>query len=143
MFYVDTNILVSALTPEPAQVQARDWLVQNQSVAYVSDWVVTEFASALSVKARFAGLNSTDCARAQAGFTTYIERSGHVLSVSRDHFRAAARWCEDPTRALRAGDALHLAIAAGSQLTVMTRDRGLVKSAADLGLGAQLLEDVS
>ncbi len=49
MFYVDTNILVTALTPEPAQMQAREWLVQNQGAAYHWDWVVTEFGSALSV----------------------------------------------------------------------------------------------
>jgi len=53
--------------------------------------------------------------------------------------RNAARLLEGWTTSLRAGDALHLAIAAGQGAVVCTLDRGLAAAAGALGLQAMLL----
>lgn len=143
MYYVDTNILITAFTPEPHQNVARRWLVAHQEDVHISDWVVTEFASALSIKCRAAHLNQADQIVASRSFDRYVDKAVHLLPVRREDFRAAARWCQDPEPGLRAGDSLHLAVAANHHLTLVTRDRAMVKSASTLRLAAQLLQETS
>ena len=143
MFYVDTNILVSALTPETAKHQARQWLLAHQKTSFVSDWVVAEFSSALSVKSRFSDFSEADRSQARLGLKRYLDASLAVLPVGRDDFRVAADFCEDPDLGLRAGDALHLAVASARGLTMITRDRGIAGAARQLGLPAILLDETS
>ena len=52
MLYVDTSVLVSALTNEDT-ARSQTWLSeQDASELTISDWTATEFASALSIKLR-------------------------------------------------------------------------------------------
>jgi predicted nucleic acid-binding protein len=51
MFYLDTSVLVSALTNEADTALSQDWLAkQETSELTISDWTVTEFASAFVEK---------------------------------------------------------------------------------------------
>lgn len=143
MYYVDTSVLVTALTPEPQQLAARNWLVDHQQDLHISAWVITEFASAISIKRRVAHLNVVDAASANKNLDRYIDRAVRVLAVRTEDFRAAARWCEDSGKGLRAGDSLHLAVAANHRLTLITRDRAMESSATALGLAVQLLQEES
>lgn len=112
MIYVDTSVLVAALTPEPRTAQMQDWLAaQPAGQLAVSEWVVTEFSAALSVKLRTGRLMSHDRAEALAVFTEMIDTSFHLWAVSGHEFRLAARFADQYMTGLRAGDALHLAIA--------------------------------
>jgi predicted nucleic acid-binding protein len=53
MLYVDTSVIVSALTNEADTALAQIWLArQETSELTISDWTTTEFASALSIKLR-------------------------------------------------------------------------------------------
>ncbi|MGB5096270.1 MAG: type II toxin-antitoxin system VapC family toxin, partial [Porticoccaceae bacterium] len=53
MLYVDTSILVAALTREPATGRMQAWLAdQAAGVLAISEWVLTEFSVAMSVKVR-------------------------------------------------------------------------------------------
>ena len=143
MFYVDTNILVSALTPETARREARQWLLAHQMTSFVSDWVIAEFSRSLSVKSRYSDFSEADRFRARVGLKRYLEASLAVLPVGRDDFRVAADFCEDPELGLRAGDALHLAIASAHGLTMITRDHGMARAARQLGLPATLMQEIS
>src|SRR5689334_18812076 len=59
MLYVDTSVIVSALTNEADTVLSQTWLArQEASELTVSDWTATEFASALSMKLRTGGLGA-------------------------------------------------------------------------------------
>jgi hypothetical protein len=53
MAYLDTRVLISALTNALRTMEIQEWLA-TQTVAdlIISDWVITEFSSALSVKVR-------------------------------------------------------------------------------------------
>ncbi len=62
-----------------------------------------------------------------------------VLPVSRSDFRTAARFADRHEFALRAGDALHLAICIEHGATLYTLDRRLAEAAGALGVGASLL----
>ncbi len=51
MRYLDTSILVAALTREPRTEEMQDWLAaQAPDSLCISDWVLTEFSAALSMK---------------------------------------------------------------------------------------------
>lgn len=138
MLYLDTSILVAALTKEPRTAEIQDWLA-GQAVGdlAISDWVVTEFSAALSVKVRMGQLAPSDRADALAVFTEMVDVSFHVLPVTRMDFRVGARLSDQHATGLCAGDALHLAIAANHGARIRALDRGLVAAAQALGVSAE------
>ncbi len=101
---------------------------------YISDWVVTEFAAALSVKIRTRQLGEADRAKVAAAFTSLRLNSLTVLPVTRIHFVTAARFAEQAGIGLQAGDALHVAIAADTGATLCTLDKRLASAATVLAV---------
>ncbi len=140
MLYVDTSVLVAALTREPRTFEIQDWLAaQAAGQLAVSDWVLTEFSAALSVKLRTRQLAPADRAEVLAVFAELVERSFDVLPISRLEFRTAARFADQYRTGLRAGDALHLAIAGNHGARLRTLDHRLATAAEALGVSAALL----
>jgi predicted nucleic acid-binding protein len=140
MLYLDTSVLVSALTNEADTAAVQAWLAgQVARDLTISDWVVTEFSSAMSIKLRTGQLGPDHRAAALASFTRLAAETFRVLSVERVSFRTAARFADQPTLNLRAGDALHLAICAEHGATICTLDRRLGEAAPVVGVGSVLL----
>jgi uncharacterized protein len=138
--YVDTSVLVSALTNEADSGLSLKWLgEQEASDLSISDWTVTEFASALSAKRRAQSLGDGHRAAALAAFARLSEESFTVLPVIREDFRVAARFTDQATLGLRAGDALHVAICSRNGVTLCTLDRVLAGAAPRLGVEALLI----
>lgn len=135
MLYLDTSLLVSALTNEPRTAETQNWLAeQPPEQLTISDWVITEFSGALSLKLRNRQLSTTNRADALAMFTTLTEASFSVLPLSRLESHTAARFADQYTTGLRSGDALHLAVAANHGLKLCSLDHGLVQAAETLGV---------
>ncbi len=105
----------------------------------ISEWVCTEIASALSTKIRMGQLTVEDRARAAGLFTRLKVESLAVVPVARDHFLTAARYVEQFGIGLRAGYALHIAIAAGLGATIRTLDNRLAEGAVALGVSAEVV----
>jgi uncharacterized protein len=140
MLYLDTSILVSALTNEADTAAVQAWLAgQVVRDLTISDWVVTEFSSAVSIKLRTGQLGPDHRAAALASFTRLAAETFSVLPVERASFRTAARFADQPALNLRAGDALHLAICAEWGATLCTLDRRLGEAAPVVGVGSVLL----
>ena len=107
MLYLDTSLLVAAVANEPATERVQLWLSeQNPDDLAISDWVVTEFSSALSIKVRTGGLTVQHRAAALTLFNRLVAESFQTLPVQGSHFRVAARFADDHSQGLRAGDAL-------------------------------------
>jgi uncharacterized protein len=140
MLYLDTSILVSALTNEADTAAVQDWLAaQIARDLAISDWVVTEFSSAMSIKLGTGQLGPDHRAAALASFTRLATETFRILSVERESFRTAARFADQSALGLRAGDALHLAICAEHGAMLCTLDRRLGEAAPAAGVGSILL----
>ncbi len=104
----------------------------------ISDWVVTEFSSALSIKLRMKHLGIEQRALATGLFTTLKSRL-LVAQITRNHFLTAARFADQYGLGLRAGDALHIAAAAELGATIRTLDKRLSEAAMALGVATALV----
>jgi predicted nucleic acid-binding protein len=138
MTYVDTSALVALFTGEARGDALLRWMARRPRIGYcISDWVVTEFASALSIKARRGDLDHDQLASAWHGFD---DACGSLLQVERvdsDDFGHAAALCLQPETGLRSSDALHLVIAARLACkSMLSYDDNLNRNARAGGLAA-------
>jgi uncharacterized protein len=135
MLYIDTSVIVSALTNEADTALSQTWLARQETAELtISDWTATEFASALSMKIRTGALGAAHRAAALSAFTRLCAESFGTLTVAREDFRVAARFADQSELNLRAGDALHLAICATHGASLCTLDRRLADAAPRVGV---------
>lgn len=138
--YLDTSLLVAALTKERETARMQAWLGEQQPADLaISGWVVTEFSSALSIKLRVGHIDLAHRAEALAMFTRLCTESFTVLPIAAVQFQTAARFADQYALGLRAGDAFHLAICADHGATLCTLDRPLARAAEALGIVTMLL----
>ena len=138
MNYVDTSVLVAALVQEAHTRRAERWLTDGSDLA-ISDWTITEVSSALALKLRAGSIDLETRAAAIDALGTMIAESLALLPVESAHFRTAAKFADQHLLGLRAPDALHLAVAADNNATLVTLDKKLATAGQKLGVATRLL----
>jgi len=140
MLYVDTSVFVPFFVPEPTSPAVEEWFerVGLDAVA-LSSWTLTEFASAIGAKVRMKLIPSDSAAAVLLRFHALARDSlPPIVPTGRD-FVEAARLMEQFDLGLRAGDALHLAIARSADAArFVTLDKPLVAAAEWAGLACEL-----
>ncbi len=136
MRYFDTSFLVPLIIPEATSDSVyscvRNFSTDNFAV---SDWTRVEFASMLAREVRMGALNSNAAMEASRRFELTIAESFTVLLPDRKDFNTAREWLCHFETGLKAGDALHLAIAANhSADTIISLDKRMIASGKMLGL---------
>ena len=138
MLYLDTSVLVPLFVPEPLSEAMRAWFeVQATAGATfaISAWTLTEFASAMGIKVRDKGLKPEQAQTACALMRKLQLDSLRVFTPTRSAFERAAEYLAQHALGLRAGDALHLAIAQNENADYFyTLDRRLIEAARKLKL---------
>ena len=111
MIYVDTSAIVALLTVEPRTQGVTAWYAGLHATPTCSDWLLTEFSSALSIKLRTGHISAANAKRVRKEFELLTEGGLRIVPVSRSAFRRAAEMISLHDHGLRAGDSLHLAVA--------------------------------
>ncbi|CAN5421503.1 type II toxin-antitoxin system VapC family toxin [soil metagenome] len=134
MFYLDASVVVANVIAEPFTHVVRDWWkAQPPETLAFSSWTLTETASALSMKVRRRDIEDSQRIEAQR-FVRAMQNSFVRNPIDETHFLVARRFADQPSIGLRAGDALHVAIAADYEQTLVTLDRAMAESARLIGL---------
>lgn len=141
MKYLETSVLVSLLTMETTSERAIAWGdVQPPGSLLSSHWLLTELSSALSRKLLTRRLDVEERNGILAHFTASILPLLTLVEVRSEHFRRAAEIADIHQLGIRAGDALHLAVAKDYGCPLCTFDRKLARGAEQLGYAVELLE---
>ena len=134
MIYLETSVLGAIFFRESGAANLVAKLEsQRKAKLMISAWTLTEMASIGGIKQRTGAIDAETRQQAIANFQRFA--SMHLVTVEIDpaDFRTAAVLIESPT-ALRAGDALHLAIARRVGARVASLDHKLCSAIKVLGL---------
>jgi predicted nucleic acid-binding protein len=133
MIYVDTSAFVALLTRENKTNDVNRWYSNCSQVLASSEWCITEFASALALKQRTGQLDRASSDAAWEQFQILCKRDLTLLPVASAHFYKAALSVLNTSHGLRAGEALHLAVALEYKTQgIVSLDAGLLKNAKQL-----------
>lgn len=138
--YIDTSVLAAYYCPEPLSEKAQALLTTEERPS-ISTLAELELFSAISRKIREGSLVKADGDRIIARFLSHVNGGFYnYLSIGDHHYRLARDWMGLFSTALRTLDALHLAIASTEELTMLTADRVLARSADTLGVKVGIVE---
>jgi predicted nucleic acid-binding protein len=136
VLYLDTSFLVPLFLPEATSDKIERFLTRKRTAPLaISHWTRVEFSSALAREVRIGSLSRTAAIKADAQFTEAAAESFVILLPSADDFDLAAEFLRRYETGLRAGDALHLAIASNNRAAaVYSLDKTLLAAVRRLGL---------
>jgi len=135
MIYVDTSALVPLFIREPKSEAVIAWIESSGERLAISEWSLVEFASAAAIKVRTGQSAANLVKQATARVHEFAQKHCAVAVPGREEFRRAARLAGDDALKLRAGDALHLAIAASlSAQGMLCLDDAMIEGARLLGM---------
>ena len=140
MIYVDTSALVPVFIQESKSGAVIDWIESSAERLAISEWSLVEFASAAAIKVRTGRTAANLAKQANTRVHEFARKHCTVAVPGRAEFRRAAELAGDDTLKLRAGDALHLAIAASLSVRgILCLDDAMAISAKLLGMNVVMV----
>jgi len=136
VLYLDTSFLVPLFLPEPASDKIERFLSRKHTAPLaISHWTQVEFSSALAREVRMGALKGDAASEAEEQFKQASTETFVVLLPGRDDFDLAREFIRQYNTGLRAGDALHLAIASNNgAVAVYSLDKRLLAAGRRLGV---------
>jgi predicted nucleic acid-binding protein len=134
MLYLDTSFIIPLFINEPNSPRVRAWFEAHATEQMtISDWTRVEFASALGLQVRMDYLTQTIAAPALTLFAKVAADSLLIVLPEQADYRLAEKFLSDSNLGLRAGDALHLAIAKNHNAQkVLTFDKKMLHAGTAL-----------
>jgi predicted nucleic acid-binding protein len=132
-FYLDANVLVALLVPEPLSIRAENFLAENRNPYIVSDFAAAEFSSAISRRVRMSEISPGNARIALSSIDDWIERSVHWVDIEAADITKATAFLRRLDLPLLTPDAIHIAIAQRIGATLVTFDRQMAASARAIG----------
>jgi len=136
MLYFDTSFLAPLILREPTSGKVETFLTrQPAGELAISHWTRVEFSSLIAREVRMGGLDRQAALDADAQFEAIVVESFVVLLPNADDFGLCRQYLQRYETGLRAGDALHLAVARNHRAqTIYSLDKTLLKAGKALGL---------
>ena len=133
--YVDASAWIALFAKEPGCADLQDWLAGEPGVLLTARWCVVEVASGLSIKVRRGELLQSHATQLMDAFEQLVESQVSLLAVAAADYDLASSLCSNAQSRLRAGDALHLAIASRAQAGhLVTLDKVMASHAELMGI---------
>jgi len=131
MLYFDTSFLAPLILEESTSARIEAFFAKLPvGELYISHWTRVEFSSLIAREVRMGGLAESDALLVIAQFDELVAGSFHVLAPGVADYELAKAYIQHFATKLRAGDALHLAIAHNNGAkTFYTLDEGLLNAA--------------
>ena len=138
MNYFDTSFLIPLFLNEETSSRVDRFITQQQpGDSAVSLWTRVEFSAAIARQVRLGRLAAEDALDVDREFDAIMTTSFVTLVPNAGDFELSKQFLRRYDTGLRAGDALHLAIASNhGARAIYSLDRGLVKAGRLLGLPA-------
>ncbi len=137
--YVDTSVLVAAHVREPHTDLAQDWLSGQGGGLLLSTWALLECESALAIKTRRGEIDAEGQAQAIQDIEALATHFAPLAAPVEADYQHARVFCRNAASGLRAGDALHLAIALRlGACALATLDHVLASNSASHGIAPAL-----
>ncbi len=136
MLYFDTSFVAPLFKAEGRSADVKRF-VAGLAVGRmaVSQWTQVEFSSLLAKSVRIGPMTPSQADDAGMAFETFVARGCAILGVADRDFDEARRLLADHRSGLRAGDALHLAVASNNAAQgIYSLDKTMVAVGRSLGL---------
>jgi uncharacterized protein len=134
--YFDTSILVPLLIEEPSSDKVRQLMDrQREGTLATSHWTRAEFSSMLAREVRMGKYKEFFASKVDARFESAIRSGFTVYTPDLADFEAAKQFVLRYDSGLRAGDALHLAVARNNNAqAIYSLDDRMIRAGRLLGL---------
>jgi predicted nucleic acid-binding protein len=128
MLYLDTSFVAPLVIAEDTSNAVEAFVLKlKPGELATSLWTQVERASLVSRKIRMGELSTAEAEAVRRELDRMLSESFELLVPSAADFAAAAEYLEVPKTGLRAGDALHLAIAENhGARKILTPDMGFI-----------------
>lgn len=137
MIYFDTSFLIPLLIPEKTSEQIDAYFQQLpvEKTLVASQWTRIELVSVISRLVRMEELDIKSAELCSERFAFILAENFHVVLPDLDDFNLGWNFLTRLDNSLRAGDALHLAIASNLAVEkIITLDEGMLKAGKILKL---------
>ncbi|MDM8565069.1 type II toxin-antitoxin system VapC family toxin [Candidatus Halobeggiatoa sp. HSG11] len=133
MIYLDTSFIVPRYVEEESSQFVEQFLLTCNEIA-ISYWTYVEFNSMLARRIRMDDLDENSANQIMAMFEHDMNSSFYILVPTISDYKLASCFLQKPHTGLRAGDALHLAIAHNNKIKFYTFDKLLLQIAPQLNI---------
>lgn len=137
-WYLDASVMLPMLVKEPASAIVDAFMSSAQQEPWVSDFSAAEVASALSRLVRTGRLQATDGAACLSDFDVWRAAMTRPAEIHPADIRLAGAYVRRFDLALRAPDALHIAVARRLDAALVTLDRRMATAARELGVAVEM-----
>jgi uncharacterized protein len=136
--YLDTSVLLPMLIVEPTTEAVYEFLGGVNGELLISDFAAAEVASALSRLVRMTLLTEADASARLADFDAWRAAMTSTVDMQASDARLAYIYVRRFDLALRAPDALHLAVARRLDIALVTLDRRMAVAGRELGVAVEM-----
>ena len=136
MLYFDTSILIPLVVPESTSTEVHRFIrTQAASRLTTSHWMRVEGSSVLAREVRMKRYLPSAALKVDADLESLVRESFLILTVTRDDLDTARLLLQKYNTGLRAGDALHLAVARNNNAeAIYSLDDKMIRAGKLLGL---------